>query len=326
MIDFSITPEEKELAQKLAKEYNYLPYMIERYLQIFGINETKKYLMANEEPLNPSIRVNELKISTEKLEEKLIRKGFKLNKIDKIPFGFEVLKESQNLGSLHEYLRGYFYLQGIASMYPPIILQPTSDDLVIDMAAAPGSKATELAQIMENEGQLILIEKNYQRIPSLELNLRRLGVKNSLIINYDSTKLSNLNLKADRILLDAPCTGEGLIRKDPLRKKSKSLEDLSKMNKIQKQLLKEGLSSLVSGGTLVYSTCSIAPEENEFVIDEILRDMNNFRILNISMNIGSPGLTHIFGKTLNQNLQKARRLYPHKDNTIGFFICLIEKT
>jgi NOL1/NOP2/sun family putative RNA methylase len=325
MNDTALTSKEYEIARDLAQKYKYLPYMVERYISFLGIEETRKYLTANEKKLYPSIRVNELKISSEDLKNILTRKGFNLRKVQDISYGFKVLKEPMNLGSLHEFLQGYYYLQDIASMIPPIILSPNSSDFVIDMAASPGSKATQLAQIMKNKGKLLLIEKNSQRLSSLRFNLRRMGVKNSILINFNSERLSDLNLKANKILLDAPCSGEGLIRKDPTRKRSKKFEDFNRMQKIQKSLLKEGLTSLAIKGELVYSTCSIAPEENELVLDEVLQEFNKCRIQKISLKMGSPGLTKVYGKNLNEELKNARRLYPHKDDTIGFFICLIQK-
>ena len=118
-------------------------------------------------------------------------------------------------------------------MLPVHILNPKPNDIVVDMCAAPGGKATHLAQIMNNEGILVLIERNRNRIPALEINLRRLGVSNSIIINEDAVNLSKMNLKADKILLDAPCTGEGLIRQDSSRKRSKTMKDINILSSIQ---------------------------------------------------------------------------------------------
>ncbi|MFX1277735.1 MAG: RsmB/NOP family class I SAM-dependent RNA methyltransferase, partial [Promethearchaeota archaeon] len=230
-----------------------------------------------------------------------------------------------NLGSLHEFLQGYYYLQNIASMLPPIILDPKPDELVIDMCAAPGSKATQLAQIMKNKGKLVLIEKNKKRIPALEINLRKLGITNFIILNYDASDVQKLNIKADRILLDAPCTGEGLIRQDNTRKKSKSLIDIKKMATLQKRLLIAGLNVLKPGGRLLYCTCSIAPEENELVVNQVLKKNSKFSIIKISEQYGVNGYTNIFEKTLNNDLKLSQRLYPHIHDTIGFFLCLIKK-
>ncbi|MFX1354208.1 MAG: hypothetical protein ACFFGP_09630, partial [Promethearchaeota archaeon] len=197
--------------------------MIKRYIKILGFEDTLKLLEANEKPLNPTIRSNTLKITPEKLKEKLVKKDFNLKTIEWVPYGFEVLEAKLNIGSTHEYLQGYYYLQNKASMLPPLVLDPKPNETVIDMCAAPGSKSTHLAQIMNNQGTLILIEKNIKRIASLEMNLRRMGVTNSIILNRDAINLQEFNIKADKILLDAPCTGEGLVREDPSRKTSKTI-------------------------------------------------------------------------------------------------------
>lgn len=310
---------------KIAEKYGYLPYMIERYLDFLGLDGTIALLDANERPLTPSIRVNTLRIEPLKLKTRLEEKGFELEPIEHIPYGFKVVKSSLNLGSLHEFLQGYYYIQNIASMIPPVILNPSSKDVVVDMCAAPGSKSTQLAQIMNNEGKLILIEMNDKRIPALEMNLRRMGVLNSIVLNDDAVNLPKLKLHGNKILLDAPCTGEGLIREDPSRKKTKSLKDINKMALIQKRLLKAGLDALNPGGQLLYSTCSIAPEENELVVNQVLHENSNYLIVKLPLQYGVNGLTQVYGVKLIEDLKFSQRLYPHIQNTIGFFLCLIQK-
>jgi len=300
--------------------------MIERYLDFLGKEETIKLLEANQKPLIPTIRTNTLKISPEELKKRLEKKGYNLIPINEIPYGFKVINnDSYNLGSLHEYLQGYFYLQNKASMLPALILNPTLNDIVIDMCAAPGSKSTQLAQIMKNKGILILIEKSLKRISALKINIRKMGLLNSVLINTDAINSPNLGIKANKILLDAPCTGEGLIRQDPHRKKSKKLKDLKLLATIQKKLLEAGLKSLKTGGKLLYSTCSIAPEENEEVIDEILKKMPDVSIVKISNQYGVEGLIHFKENQFNESLKYSQRIYPHIHDTIGFFLCLLEK-
>jgi NOL1/NOP2/sun family putative RNA methylase len=299
--------------------------MINRYINFLGLEDTIKLLDANEQPLIPSIRVNTLKINPEELKERLEKKGFKFEPIEWVSYGFTVLKEALNLGSLHEYLQGYYYIQNVASMLPSLILNPKSNDIVIDMCAAPGGKATHLAQMMNNEGSLILIERNRKRIPALEMNIRRMGIINSIVLNFDATELNKLDIKADKILLDAPCTGEGLIREDPSRKKSKTFADIKKMAKIQTQLLNAGLKVLKPGGELLYSTCSITPEENELVLHETLQNSSDYSIVKIKEQYGVNGYTNIFGANLREDIKLSQRLYPHLHNTIGFFICLIKR-
>ena len=299
--------------------------MIERYLDFLSLEDTINLLDANEKQLKPTLRVNTLKIKPDKLKKILEEKGFELHLIDEIPYAFEIFNDNGNLGHLHEYLYGYYYLQNKASMYPPIILNPSFNETVIDMCAAPGGKSTHLSQIMNNKGRLILIEKNLKRIPALQVNIRRMGVLNAIIINTDASNILDLGLKADKILLDAPCTGEGLIRQDPSRKQSKKLKDLKIMSEIQKDLLRVGLKSLKKGGTLLYSTCSIAPEENELVINKILKEMNDISIKKISKKFGTPGITKIKNNDLDDSLKHSQRIYPHLHDTIGFFLCLLEK-
>ncbi|MHA1987440.1 MAG: RsmB/NOP family class I SAM-dependent RNA methyltransferase [Promethearchaeota archaeon] len=315
----------QNIAQNLAQEYGYLQYMIKRYIQFLGLDETIELLKANEKPLIPSIRVNTLKITVSDLKERLIQKGFKLVQSEWIPYAFNVIKETYNLGSTHEFLQGYYYLQNIASMLPALILNPKPNDVVIDMCAAPGSKSTHMAQLMKNEGTLILIDRNRKRIPALESNIRRMGIRNSIVMNMDAIDLLKLNIKGDKILLDAPCTGEGLIRLDPKRKKGRKLRDIEKMASIQKQLLKVGLNSLNPNGELLYSTCSIAPEENELVVHEVLEEEEIFRISKIMSTFGVSGLTEVYGKLLKEDLKYSQRLYPHLHDTIGFYLCLIKR-
>ncbi len=298
--------------------------MIERYIQFLGLDETLRLLETNERPLLPSIRVNTLKISASDLRKRLEKKGNELEPIEWVPYGFNVVKEGSNLGSSHEFLQGYYYLQNVASMLSAIILDPKPNDTIIDMCAAPGSKSTHLAQLMGNEGTLILIDKNQNRIPALEVNLRRMGIINSFVLNMDAVNLSELNIKVEKILLDAPCTGEGLIRQDPDRKRSKKMRDIEKLALIQKKLLKSGLIALKTGGKLLYCTCSIAPEENELVINDVLNELNNFAIIEISEKYGVNGLTEVFGTYLREDLKFSQRLYPYIHDTIGFYFCLIK--
>lgn len=300
--------------------------MIKRYFDFLGEEETLKLLEANEKPLLPSIRVNTLKITPIELKHRLKAKGFHLEPLDWVPQGFKLLNDPLNIGSTHEYLQGYYYIQNVTSMLPALFLSPSSHEIVIDMCSAPGGKGTHLAQVMNNQGTLILIDRNAKRLPSLEMNVRRLGIINSIILNFDSIQLSKLKLKADKILLDAPCTGEGLIRIDKNRKKSKKLQNINKMSSIQKELLIAGLQCLKKNGKLLYSTCSIAPEENELVINDVLNKISGFEIISLPKNVGIRGYSEVYGKKIRTNLKLTRRFYPHLHGTIGFFICLIKKT
>jgi NOL1/NOP2/sun family putative RNA methylase len=309
----------------LAEKYGYLRYMIERYIKLLGRDETINLLEANEKLLIPTIRINTLKVEIKSLIEKLQSKGFKLEKLDWIDYGYKITKVPMNLGSLHEYLQGYYYLQSYASMIPVHILDPKPWETVVDMCAAPGSKSTQISQLMQNTGILILFDKNEKRIPALNANLSRMGVVNSILINQDAINLPKLGIEADKVLLDAPCTGEGLIRRDPKRKTSRTMHDIRKLQNVQAKLLEAGLSSLKKGGRLVYSTCSIAPEENEMVIDKIVKKNDGIKIIEMKDKIGLPGLTEFDGIDFTSDLKYAQRMYPHTHDSEGFFFCLMKK-
>jgi NOL1/NOP2/sun family putative RNA methylase len=234
-------------------------------------------------------------------------------------------KQIGTLGSTHEYLMGKYYIQSISSMLPAIYLNPKEDDIVIDMCAAPGGKTTQLAQLMNNKGKIIAIESSNVRIKSLIYNLRRCGVRNTTVLNMDATKINGLEIHPKKILLDAPCSGEGIIREDPSRKKSKSPDDIKRYMGIQMELLMAAVKSIIPGGYVMYSTCSIAPEENEFIIQNLLESYKKVDIEPINDNWGYPGFTKVFDVELSEDLVKARRYYPHIHNTDGFFICLLKK-
>ncbi|MHA1238833.1 MAG: NOL1/NOP2/sun family putative RNA methylase [Candidatus Odinarchaeia archaeon] len=313
----------ERLSSDIAEKYGYSPWIVKRYLELFGEKEALELIEANENPVPRSIRVNTLKITVEDLINRLESKGFRFKPIPWIKEGLWVKESPFTLGSTSEYLLGYYFIQTAASMIPPLILNPSKDDLVVDMSAAPGGKTTHIAQIMGNEGVILALDVSRSRMRSLRSQISRCGVENTILFRMNAIKLPELGVKADKILLDAPCTGEGLIPEDPERKTSRSIEDLHVCASIQRQLIDAAAQCIKENGILVYSTCSIAPEENEEIINYAL-EKYPFRVEKINLNIGEPGLTDFFGRTVDSSISHAVRLYPHKHKTIGFFICKLK--
>ncbi|MBD3192081.1 MAG: NOL1/NOP2/sun family putative RNA methylase [Candidatus Heimdallarchaeota archaeon] len=310
-------------AIKLAKDYGYLPYIIERFIKLFGLKETEEMLEAFEVLPQSSIRVNTLKITSQELIKRLLAKGFELKTIDWFSDGLIIEHAPFSLGSTTEHLSGFFFIQSIASWLPVLTLNPQPNELVVDLAAAPGGKATHIAQKLNNTGTLICVDISRERIKSLRSNLARCGVINALCLRTDGRKISNYELKADRILLDSPCTGEGLMALDRSRRMSKTLKDILRMTKLQKQLLTSSIKILKKGGVLVYSTCSLAPEENEFIINWALNEFP-LEIVETKFSSFGKGLTSPFNRNIDPSLKRAVRLYPHKHNTEGFFFCKLK--
>jgi len=285
--------------------------------------ERYKQLGEEFEPVNiklrPALRINTIKIKDAELIQRL---SSKLTKIPFLEHGYYYESEF-SMGATPEYLLGYYYLQEAASQLPAEVLEPREGELVLDMCAAPGSKTTHLAMMMKNKGQIIALDANNPRLPSLQNNLERCGVTNTIIYKKDARYAEDLKMVFDRILLDAPCSGN--FANDEKWFEERKIEDLKQISKTQKQLLETALQILKPGGVLVYSTCSLEPEEDELLIHDFLEKNPAAALEKIDVKIGDPGLTSVFGKELNPEIAKCQRLWPHKTGTQGFFLAKIRK-
>jgi len=288
------------------------PKFIEKYEKITDIEKFKEFSL--KEP-RKSIRVNTIKISVNELKERL--KDFKLTQIDWCKEGFFIEGNRTDLGNLLEHSLGYFYVQEASSMLPPLALSPNENDIVLDMAASPGSKTTQLASIMKNQGLIIANELKYERTKSLSINLERSGITNTIITNSDAR---NIKGNYDKILLDAPCSGTGTIRKSPKTLKIWNPNMYRKLSNIQKQLIEHAFSLLKENGILVYSTCSISPEEDEEVIESLLNNHQNAKVEKINLNI-----KHVEPITDNKEVKNTLRIWPQDNDTDGFFVAKIKK-
>lgn len=286
---------------------------LEKYSNYTDIEEFKEY---STKYLRKSIRVNTLKISVKKLKEKLddYRLDYKLEKIPWCKEGFFI--EGKAIGNLKEHFLGYIYIQEAASMIPALILNP-GEELVLDMCAAPGSKTTQLAAIMKNNGLIVANDIEIKRIKALSLNLQRCGVLNTVITFMKGYNIKN---KFDKILLDAPCSGTGIIRKSLHTLEIWNQNMLKKLSNDQKRLIINAFESLNDDGTLVYSTCSIDKEENEEVIEFLLEKYENAKLENIDIEIKKSKML-----SDSKEINKCLRIWPQDNNTSGFFVAKIRK-
>ena len=315
----------RQRAKVLAKEHGYLQYMIERYLSLWGEEGTLKFIEACDQPIRTSVRVNTLKASAGMVLQRLQDKGFTLNEIPWLDDGFYADFKGASPGALLEHMLGFYYIQGVPSMTTVSVLDPQPGDIVLDLAASPGGKTTHIAQMMQNSGIIIAVEQDRQRMSSLQSNIIRCGATNTMVLRGDAKKLTNMPYEPNKILLDAPCSGEGLIPLDPSRKTSKTMADIRFCATREDEMLEAAVNVLAEGGTMVYSTCSIAPEENEYIVDDILKRHPEMEVVKISTDFGSPGYPEPYGIKLNESLKLARRFLPHLHGTEGFFICKMVK-
>ncbi|NJE30080.1 RsmB/NOP family class I SAM-dependent RNA methyltransferase [Thermococcus sp. 18S1] len=215
-----------------------------------------------------------------------------------------------SLSELESFKEGLFYAQSLPSMVVAHVLEPSEEELIIDMAAAPGGKTSHIAQLMQNRGEIIAMDKSRNRLKKMEEELRRLGVKNVKLIHMDSRKLPELGIEADKILLDAPCTALGI---RPKLWESRTPKDIEATARYQRHFINAAIKSLRRGGVLVYSTCTLSYEENEANVKYILG--KGLKLEEQSIFIGSSGM----------GIDEVQRFYPNRHLTQGFFIARFRK-
>jgi len=317
------------LKKDLCTYYNYNEFMIEKFLQVFHINEIVEVLEANEVQRPVTIRTNTLKTRRRDLAQSLISRGVNLDPVGKwSKVGLVVYSSQVPLGATPEYLGGHYILQGASSLLPVMALAPQPGERVLDMASAPGGKTTHIAAIMNNTGMILANDANKDRCKAVVGNVHRLGITNTVICNYDGRKLPKIMSGFDRVLLDAPCSGTGVISKDESAKMSKDDQDIHLCSHLQKELILAAIDCLdhksKTGGYLVYSTCSILPEENENVVDYVLRK-RHVKLVPTGLDFGVEGFTKYREKRYHPTMNLCRRYYPHTHNMDGFFVAKIKK-
>ncbi len=224
-----------------------------------------------------AIRINTLRVSETELLGRLRILGFNLTKIPFLKHGYSVEGSEFSIGAITEYLVGYYYIQEPASQKVCEILNPQQNEIVLDMASAPGGKTTHLAQIMENRGVIIALDNKVPRIIALKNNIERMGVSNVIAYHLNAVKAESLGIKFDKVLLDTPCSGNFTQEEGWFDKRS--LSSIHEIAKVQRNLLRVAGSVLKVNGELVYSTCSLEPEENEDNVKWFLNTFKDMRLV-----------------------------------------------
>lgn len=247
-----------------------------------------------------TFRVNSIKSSCEEMEAILDANSIDYKKCDWFEFAYIIDSSEENrLRELEIYKQGKIYFQSLSSMIPAIIIEPEEGDNILDMCAAPGGKTTLMSMLSNNKALITACEKNKIRYDRLMFNVQKQGAKGINIINQDSRELSSY-FSFDKILLDAPCSGSGTLLENVDSKGSIDKEYVEKLVKVQRKLLDKAITILKSGGTLIYSTCSIFREENENNISYILNKYNNIKLetINKEQYTGMELLPTIYDETI----------------------------
>ena len=297
---------------------------IERYSKLTDFEEFKKYSL---EFLRRSVRVNTLKISIDECKKRLEEKGWNLKQIPWCNEGYWVEHKEgrRDIGNNIEHALGYIYVQEAASMIPPVVLDPKPNEIILDMCAAPGSKSSQLAQYMENEGILVANDYKGIRIAPLGINLQMCGVRNAIITLMEGRWFKDI--KFDRILVDAPCSGTGTIRKSFKTLRIWNPDVVRRLAGQQRQLIETAFNILEEEGILVYSTCSCEPEEDEGIIDYLVDKYDNAKIEKINLEglKRSKAILEFEGNEYSKEIQNCLRIWPQDNDTEGFFVAKIRK-
>ncbi|GMM29356.1 rRNA (cytosine-C5-)-methyltransferase [Martiniozyma asiatica (nom. inval.)] len=320
-----------QLIKDICEYFGYTPYLAEKLFNLFSPSEAIEFFEANEIHRPITIRTNTLQTTRRNLAQALVNRGVNLQPIGPwTKVGLQIFDSQVPIGATPEYLSGEYILQAASSFLPVMALDAQENERILDMAAAPGGKTTYIAAMMKNTGCLFANDANKARTKSLIANIHRLGCTNTIVCNYDAREFPKIIGGFDRILLDAPCSGTGVIGKDQSVKVNRTPKDFMEIPHLQKQLLLSAIDSVDAnsekGGIIVYSTCSVMVEENEAVVDYALRKRPNVKLIDAGLAIGKEGFTSFRGKNFDASIKHTRRYYPHVYNVDGFFVAKFKKT
>jgi ribosomal RNA methyltransferase Nop2 len=317
-----------KLSHDLSEYYGYMPELTDFLLDLFSPVECVEYMEASDRPRPLVIRANTLKTTRKDLMEALSKRGATVEAIEWSKVAIKVKESAVPIGATPEYLAGHYMLQSAASLNPVMALAPKTNERILDMSAAPGGKTSYVSQLMKNSGTVIANDLKAERQKATVANLHRMGVKNAVVCCYDGRKIPAVMKGFDRVLLDAPCSGLGVISRDQSIKLQRTVKDIQRIAHMQKELLCAAVDAVdpksSSGGIIVYSTCSISCEENEQVVNYIL-NKRFVRLIETGLEVGKPGLTRYKDKRFHPSLALTRRFYPHVHNMDGFYVAKLQK-
>jgi 16S rRNA (cytosine967-C5)-methyltransferase len=301
--------------ERASVELSHPRWMLDRWQSLFGEHETRQLALANNSPPATAFRVNTLRSSVKEVLADLKNEGVTTRE-SQVAHGAFVVESGPASVMTAAARRGVIYVQDEASQLVSILLEPKNGHRVLDLCAAPGSKASHIAVLTKDKAWIVACDRHHHRLATLRATCERLGVQSVDALELDATRALPLAAggpKFDRVLVDAPCSGTGTLRGNPEIKWRLSADDLTRLANLQVSLLEGAASSVVNGGRLVYSTCSIEREENEEVVRRFLEETTLFQVIEPNAPAGlitSDGFV---------------RTFPHRNGTDGFFAAALER-
>lgn len=288
------------------------------------IDNAKAFEQCMAHPTPTCLTVNPLKTTSKAVINFLQKQNLEFQPLSWYPHSFRI-EHWKKPGLTLPFVSGWYNLQEEIALSAVQTLDPQPQEYILDLCAAPGGKTLQIAQRLIGKGTVVANEMQVSRLSSLRAMLDRMGVSNVVTTNYDGRKIPLPHHSFDRILIDAPCSGEGATRKAKSGQKAKDINYSLKIAAKQRQLLDRALDLVKPEGIIVYSTCTFAPEENEAVINAVLGNRGELESAEIPNLKAMPGLGHWEGQDFRQDLVKAQRYFPHFNNTGGFFVARIRR-
>jgi len=293
---------------------------------VFGSEYLKEYSAFALKPMSSYIRINPFWDNKNELINQLKDYGVALESVPNLPDTYKVMLGNEIIGKTIEFIMGAYYIQSLSSMIPPIILSPNEKDVVLDLCAAPGSKTTQIGELMNNKGMLIANEPSADRLKMLVHNIDKTGLINAGVTQTRGEWLSRFyHNYFDKILVDAPCSALGVLQKKGEVSNWWSEDRVDVLARIQLMLISSAIKMVKVGGEVVYSTCTLTPEENELIINHIVKKYP-IEILDIELPVESiNALAKYKDENLDENISKGKRILPWKADSDGFFIIKLKK-
>ena len=267
-----------------------------------------------------AIRINTVNVEkTDALLQRLRSIGIELERVSFLDQGYWVSKSKFSVGATSEYLLGLYSIQEAAAQIPVTLFTELENKTVLDACAAPGGKTVQLADSMHNTGGIVALDIRRQRLTALANQLERCHAKNTVVYFLDARQVSQLRVSFDRILLDMPCSGNFAADKNWFNRRT--IEDVERNASLQREILAETVKILKDNGEIVYSTCSLEPEENELNIDWAVRNLG-LQVERVNCH-GQRAVADVLGKKLDDSVAECRRIWPA--HTQGFFVCKLKR-
>lgn len=299
------------------------------FLQDFFGEEFESFLNYLHTPPRLFVRLNNLKANPVDTLDSLEKQGFQLEKISWIENVYEVKFEPFPISKTIEHFLGHIYIQDLSSLVPALLLMLKPGEKVLDIASAPGSKTTQMSEILQNTGVIVANDVNMDRLRALSHNIDKTGAFNTIITWVDGYKLGIwLENYFDKVIVDVPCSALGTLKENREIFKWWSWDKVRLLTRTQKSLIISGFKALKPGGIMVYSTCTLVPYENEGIVNFLLTKFPQAEVLPVSIEIGlktRSGLIEFKSTTFGEEMWRTFYIVPHWNNIEGFYVALIRK-